>query len=108
MSSLNSKAQLKRINTILLASTTALGVMAATSPALAVGNLETPVVKSFDAAQVEFSGNTANGRLNVKQNSARTVIDWESFNIGKDARVNFNQTQGASSVAINKVTGAIR
>ncbi|HEX6154824.1 MAG TPA: filamentous hemagglutinin N-terminal domain-containing protein, partial [Burkholderiales bacterium] len=44
--------------------------------------------------------------LSVTQNSQRAVIDWSSFNIGSSAAVNFNQTQGASSITANRVPNA--
>ncbi|MCK5555645.1 MAG: filamentous hemagglutinin N-terminal domain-containing protein, partial [Alphaproteobacteria bacterium] len=41
--------------------------------------------------------------MNLTQDSDRAVIDWDTFNIGKRASVNFNQTQGASSLVVNRV-----
>ena len=43
--------------------------------------------------------------MNVNQTSQRAVINWDSFNVGKNAAVNFNQPN-ASSVTLNRVTGA--
>ena len=43
--------------------------------------------------------------LNVNQSSNRAVIDWASFNVGSQARVNFNQP-GISSVTLNRVLDA--
>ncbi len=43
--------------------------------------------------------------LNVNQSSNRAVIDWASFNVGSQARVNFNQP-GVSSVTLNRVLDA--
>jgi len=45
------------------------------------------------------------GQLDVNQGSDRVVIDWNSFNIGKDATTTFYQP-GSSSLAVNRVTGA--
>ena len=51
-------------------------------------------------ASVSTSGNT----LNVNQTSNRAAIEWNQFNVGSDARVNFNQPS-ASSVTLNRVVG---
>ena len=40
--------------------------------------------------------------LNINQTSQRAALDWQSFNIGSQAQVNFNQP-GASSVTLNRV-----
>ena len=42
--------------------------------------------------------------LRVDQASDRVVIDWESFSIGSDASVRFDQPTGRS-IAVNRVTG---
>lgn len=44
------------------------------------------------------------GTLNVHQNTNRVVIDWNSFNIGRNATTQFYQP-GSGSVAVNRVTG---
>lgn len=44
-------------------------------------------------------------KLNVNQHTDRTVINWDSFNIGTDATVQFYQP-GANSLAVNRVVGA--
>ncbi len=44
-------------------------------------------------------------QLNVQQNSDRMAVDWQSFSIGKDHKVVFNQP-GAESIALNRVLGA--
>ncbi|NBX62757.1 MAG: filamentous hemagglutinin N-terminal domain-containing protein, partial [Betaproteobacteria bacterium] len=51
-------------------------------------------------ASISASGST----LNINQSSNRAAIDWNSFNVGSDARVNFNQPS-ASSVTLNRVVG---
>ncbi|OIN90414.1 MAG: hypothetical protein AUJ20_14785, partial [Comamonadaceae bacterium CG1_02_60_18] len=42
--------------------------------------------------------------LTVQQTSQRAALDWQSFNIGAAATVNFNQP-GISSVALNRIIG---
>src|ERR1700682_116671 len=44
--------------------------------------------------------NTASTTIN--QTSQRTVIDWQSFNVGSNAQVNFVQPS-SSSIALNRV-----
>ena len=51
-------------------------------------------------ASISATGST----LNINQSSNRAAIDWNSFNVGSDARVNFNQPS-ASSVTLNRVVG---
>ena len=48
--------------------------------------------------------NTAAAQMTVNQTSARAVIDWASFNVGSQAKVQFNQPD-ASAVALNQVQG---
>jgi filamentous hemagglutinin family protein len=40
--------------------------------------------------------------LNINQATQRAAIDWNTFNVGKDAQVNFNQPS-ASAVTLNRV-----
>jgi filamentous hemagglutinin family protein len=41
--------------------------------------------------------------MNINQTSQRAVINWDSFNVGKNATVNFNQPN-ANAVTLNRVT----
>jgi trimeric autotransporter adhesin len=41
-------------------------------------------------------------RMDINQTSQRAVIDWQTFNIGSQAHVNFNQP-GADSATLNRV-----
>jgi filamentous hemagglutinin family protein len=43
--------------------------------------------------------------LTVNQSSSRAAIDWATFNVGSQAKVQFNQP-GASSVTLNRVLDA--
>ena len=45
-------------------------------------------------------------RLDVYQGTDRLIIDWDSFNIGKNATTQFHQP-GSGSIAVNRVTGGI-
>lgn len=50
-------------------------------------------------ANIGQSGNA----MTVNQGSQKAIIDWTSFNIGKDASVTFQQNN-ASAIALNRVT----
>ncbi len=52
------------------------------------------------AGEAAISQNAAT--MNIDQFTPRAVIDWQSFDIGSSARVNFNQPTN-SSVALNRV-----
>ncbi|ORT99722.1 surface protein [Anaerovibrio sp. JC8] len=60
--------------------------------------------------EVSFDKIDDSHTLNVFQTSKRAIIDWESFNVGKDATVNFVQTlNGKPNVAamtLNRVNAA--
>ncbi|MET4715753.1 filamentous hemagglutinin N-terminal domain-containing protein, partial [Pseudomonas trivialis] len=43
-------------------------------------------------------------QLVVEQHSDRAILDWQSFDIGQNASVRFNQP-GANATALNRVTG---
>jgi len=47
----------------------------------------------------------SNNVMNINQSSQRGVINWNSFNVGSNATVNFNQPN-ASSSTLNRVNGA--
>ncbi len=46
----------------------------------------------------------APGSTTINQSSQRTAIDWQSFNVGAAAKVQFNQPS-TSAIALNRVTG---
>ena len=59
------------------------------------------------AGQVSFaaSGGPAAPLLQVTQSSDRAIVNWQSFDVGKDATVRFVQPS-ASSAILNRVVGA--
>ncbi|MBP4134092.1 filamentous hemagglutinin N-terminal domain-containing protein [Gallibacterium anatis] len=61
--------------------------------------------KNHKLTQGEASISQNNNAMTIDQKSDRVSIDWESFNIGKQASVTFNQPT-SSSIAYNRVTGA--
>jgi len=54
------------------------------------------------AATLASGGNSGAAVLNVNQTTSRAVIDWNTFNVGSAAEVNFNQPN-ASSATLNRV-----
>lgn len=49
-------------------------------------------------AQISQSGNV----MNIDQSTQKAIINWQEFNVGKDATVNFNQPN-ASAATLNRV-----
>ena len=43
--------------------------------------------------------------MNINQSTQRAVINWDSFNVGKNATVNFNQPDSSAST-LNRVNSA--
>lgn len=72
-------------------------------PALALDSNALPTNGQVIAgsATVNSNGNV----MTVNQGSDRAIINWNTFNIGSGAQVNFHQP-GSSSVALNRVTGS--
>ncbi|QWD15738.1 filamentous hemagglutinin N-terminal domain-containing protein [Polynucleobacter paneuropaeus] len=52
-------------------------------------------------ANISQTGNV----MNINQSTQRAVINWDSFNVGKNATVNFNQPNSGAST-LNRVNGA--
>lgn len=100
------------ISGALLAAVCGLWSMAATVYAVDKGEL--PVIDERVAIRgdvVVEKPVLAAGRntLNINQTSDRAVINWESFNIGANATVNFNHSkdgvQNTAAMTLNRVTG---
>ena len=53
----------------------------------------------------QASINQAGNVMNINQSTQRAVINWDSFNVGKNATVNFNQPN-ANSSTLNRVNSA--
>ncbi len=80
---------------------------------LTAGALMTPgQAFAIDAGELPSGGTVVGGdasfdysqpnKLDVHQNTDRTVINWDSFNIGKDATTQFYQPN-SNSLAVNRV-----
>jgi len=48
----------------------------------------------------------AANRLEITQQSQNAILNWNSFNIGSAAWVNFNQAYGANATALNRINAA--
>lgn len=55
-------------------------------------------------ASISQTQTPSTASMNVNQSSQRAVINWDSFNVGRNASVNFNQPN-SSAVTLNRVTG---
>lgn len=62
--------------------------------------LPTGGVVTQGSASISTAGNT----MTVNQTSNKAILGWESFNIGNQAAVQFNQPS-ASAIALNKIGG---
>ncbi|MBV8837148.1 MAG: filamentous hemagglutinin N-terminal domain-containing protein, partial [Alphaproteobacteria bacterium] len=71
-----------------------------TLPAYAGSLLPTGGNVTSGTASINQSGAT----LNINQASQNAIINWQSFSVGRQNTVNFNQP-GASSATLNRVTG---
>ncbi|RQO56255.1 hypothetical protein DBR47_17055 [Paucibacter sp. KBW04] len=57
------------------------------------------------AGQAQIVSNAGAGQMNIVQGTPRAAIDWQSFNVGAQAQVNFVQPS-ASAVTLNRVLGS--
>ena len=68
--------------------------------ALDLNALPVNAVVTAGSATIRQVGNT----LNIDQSSQKAAINWQSFNIGANATVNFNQAN-ANAIALNRISG---
>ncbi len=94
----------KAVKIVCIACTAALLPLAAARIALAEP-AATTLPSGFSIAQGSVSTpDIAGNTMTLTQTSDRAVIDWQSFNIGRDATVEFKQDT-ASSITVNRVSG---
>ncbi|QDC95766.1 filamentous hemagglutinin N-terminal domain-containing protein [Candidatus Methylopumilus universalis] len=66
-----------------------------------------PAVNALPTGGQVISGDasiaTSGATLNVNQTSQRAIVNWDSFNVGKDATVNFNQPNSSAST-LNRIS----
>jgi len=95
------KSARRRTAAAVLSGMLASGAALATAPPeLPVGALPQGVQVVSGQAQVTTSG----AAMTVNQATAQAILNWNSFNIGSQASVRFNQPS-ASAVALNRVVG---
>lgn len=85
----------------LTASLAAMGFVGALS--LSKPGLALPEVGQVQAGSAQIEQVNPD-RMNINQQSDRAVINWQSFSVGKDQSVNFQQPS-ATSATLNRVTG---
>lgn len=61
-----------------------------------------PTGEQVQSGSAEFTRGESS--LDIDQKTDRVAIDWTSFDIGSEERVNFNQP-GADSIALNRILG---
>lgn len=74
-------------------------VSAAEPLANALPQAATNFVHSGQVEAPRVEGNT----LTVTQQSQKATLNWQSFDVGRDAAVRFDQRQGAASVVLNRI-----
>nr|WP_255538135.1 YDG domain-containing protein [Polynucleobacter nymphae] len=57
------------------------------------------------SATITSSQTATSATMNINQTSQRAVINWNTFNVGQNATVNFNQPN-SGAVTLNRVTSA--
>ena len=65
-----------------------------------VGNLELP--SNGNVVSGEASVNVDGAAMEIHQSTDKVILEWDTFNVGSDASVNFSQPS-VSSVALNRV-----
>jgi filamentous hemagglutinin family protein len=67
-----------------------------------------PVVKPGGVVQgvSNFVSDPSKNQLLIQQNQPRAVIDWQSFNIGANAWVHYDQQKNADWIALNRIYDA--
>ncbi|NBQ38679.1 MAG: filamentous hemagglutinin N-terminal domain-containing protein, partial [Alphaproteobacteria bacterium] len=96
---------LKASLAVMLTVQTPLQVLAQSLPVPATTALPVGGQVAAGSASIKQSGTPTNPVMTIQQGSARTIINWNSFDIGQNARVDFVQPDGRS-VALNRVQGS--
>ena len=60
--------------------------------------------KGAQVSAGQVTVNQIGSRLDIQQSTGKAIINWQSFDIGSNAQVRFNQPD-ANSVALNRVVG---
>jgi len=86
---------------LVIACTFTFGIVNTQAAALATNTLPTGGQVAAGQATINQSGNT----MNINQSTQRAVINWNSFNVGANSTVNFNQPN-ANSSTLNRINSA--
>ncbi len=90
---------MQRFRSVLLAGTALVMPLAAAAQAPAPNTA--PVVDRIVAGSITVHQDA--GQTTVRQAQQRGIVDWRTFNVGRDHTVRFQQP-GASSITLNRVT----
>ncbi len=68
---------------------------------------DTTGLRTWDGASLPTQSVDATGRVNVniRQTQSSAILSWQSFNIGSNTSLTFDQQGNASWVALNRVVG---
>lgn len=92
----------KRINFKFTAFVASLLISSAITPVYA-SDYMLPQGESVVAGSVSFDRDGANN-LGIHQNSDRVIINWDSFNVGRNATIEFFQPS-SNALAVNRIVG---
>ncbi|MBR1201887.1 MULTISPECIES: filamentous haemagglutinin family protein [unclassified Bradyrhizobium] len=70
---------------------------------LAASGVANPVTNWVGANTPTQTSSGSQTTVNINQTQARAVLNWQSFNVGRDTTVNFNQQGNANWAALNKI-----
>ncbi|WP_229181688.1 filamentous haemagglutinin family protein [Bradyrhizobium oropedii] len=73
------------------------------SSGLAASGVAKPVTDWVGANTPTQTTSGAQTTVNIDQTQSQALLNWQSFNVGKDTTVNFNQQGNASWAALNRV-----
>gem|GEM_PF-2109574 len=98
-----SRSQNKTVSRLMMTSAiVAVGSFAAIPTAIAA-DIELPVFGSLGGGNATVTTNAALDKMDITQTTNRVIINWNTFNIGADATVQFYQ-QSANDLAVNRVS----
>src|SRR5690606_27098928 len=95
------RASTRTASTLLISAVLTGGAWAAGPPEPAAHALPTGGQVAAGQVRIDQSGS----RMDVHQGTSRAIVNWQSFDIGAAAHVNFNQP-GANAIALNRVLSA--
>ncbi|MGY3591283.1 filamentous hemagglutinin family protein [Bradyrhizobium sp. USDA 4341] len=70
---------------------------------LAASGVANPVTNWVGANTPTQTSSGSQTTVNINQTQAQAVLNWQSFNVGRDTTVNFNQQGNANWAALNKI-----